>query len=234
MRTADEAMSQPGMAAIDGQPVPWSNMEQQQLYLGLLLFRPHDLHSTCKLLLPSRTVSKISIQHAGGSAALASYVLVALLLLVNCIASITDRAVMARCECILGRPVLQEASKKCSCTLHLLRHHSRHKVPQACSNSHAILHCLRLQVQEIQHFYASRFAFSKAHAHLHLLEQQGFQPGAVCTGVMRTKLLQRMSKGVVGLARLQTAHMYWCWLRLPCMQQTCTVVHACRSLCPSL
>jgi hypothetical protein len=52
-----------------------------------------------------------------------------------------------------------------------------------------------LQLQEIQQYYACNYSFTKAHAHIQALEALGFQPGAVVTGVMRTRLINNMATG---------------------------------------
>jgi hypothetical protein len=54
---------------------------------------------------------------------------------------------------------------------------------------------LLLQVQEVQQYYAYTYTFTKAHAHIHALEALWFQPGAIVTGVMRTRLMHNMAKG---------------------------------------
>jgi hypothetical protein len=54
---------------------------------------------------------------------------------------------------------------------------------------------LLLQVQDVQQYYAYTYTFTKAHAHIHALEGLGFQPGAVVTGVMRTRLMHSKATG---------------------------------------
>jgi hypothetical protein len=67
-----------------------------------------------------------------------------------------------------------------------------------CNNLHLLLLVsllLLLQVQDVQQYYAYIYSFTKAHAHIHALEGLGFQPGAVVTGVMRTRLMHNMTAG---------------------------------------
>ncbi|KAF6253809.1 hypothetical protein COO60DRAFT_1463015 [Scenedesmus sp. NREL 46B-D3] len=69
-------------------------------------------------------------------------------------------------------------------------------VSAACRQDFATVSQLMLPgrtVQEVQQFHAYKYTFTKAHAHVHALEALGFQPGAVVTGVMRTRLLHNMA-----------------------------------------
>ena len=53
-----------------------------------------------------------------------------------------------------------------------------------------------MQVEEISSVYSNEFSYSKAHAHIDMLEQQGFQPGSILTANSRDKVLRNLSAGM--------------------------------------
>lgn len=96
-----------------------------------------------------------------------------------------------------GRTV-RKHDADCQAVVRLARRtvHRRHALPPPlCLPQLCFLWLLLLQVQEVQQFHAYKYTFTKAHAHVHALEALGFQPGAVVTGVMRTRLLHNMATG---------------------------------------
>jgi hypothetical protein len=84
--------------------------------------------------------------------------------------------------------------------------------PQACANYNQLQPMLLVslllpQVQEVQQYYAYTYTFTRAHAHIHALEGLGFQPGALVTGVIRTRLMHNMATGT-GTALPGTCLLY--------------------------
>lgn len=61
---------------------------------------------------------------------------------------------------------------------------------------HALIKHLLLQVEDIVHFYCSKYAYTKASTHVAKLEQSGFQPGALVSGNTRKRVLANLQAGV--------------------------------------
>jgi hypothetical protein len=76
---------------------------------------------------------------------------------------------------------------------------------------------LLLQLQEVQQFYSQNYIFTKAHAHIHALEALGFQPGAVATGVMRTRLINNLAAGTHSFQANLHCNCICCWYE--CLQE---------------
>lgn len=52
-----------------------------------------------------------------------------------------------------------------------------------------------LQVEDIVQFYCSSYRYTKAYAHVHKLELQGFQAGCLMSGNMRNRVVRNLSSG---------------------------------------
>lgn len=50
-------------------------------------------------------------------------------------------------------------------------------------------------MEDIVQFYCSKYTYTKASAHMHDLQQSGFQPGALVSGNMRNRVFRNLVAG---------------------------------------